>query len=915
MPFVKSTSTLLTCIFFCFLWNLPFLHCFHSRDTLSFIPLTTLFKEQNWVDWDRVIDQNPWSVITPHVDVHRPFPSLANLDVVLTPFGTQNCLVQVDNFKPVDFSQLHYPVHLRHPVLAFVQRNWRSNNISYAWIMKTEAIRNITFATESDDDNMRLEKLIMSYNLFPEDDDIHHDYPVLHPINVIQHSTRTRPWNCHVHILLYPPFGTRVILPPALWHPFATSNLAYQFPSRVPKVYLFLFNPRVQHTLLARVYRSDFLPVTSNFNNILLLGDIVHKRDNSSMELSTIEQIYILQSCFLFLCIMDGWSTEFGVWKQQVSTQNLSLIGKLELLTFPYFNAGLHLKILGDPYSSDSALANLLRCEAPPSFLLATATAPSHTSITAAARAHVWQSIYKNYSLQFDGQSFPGCILNTQSWHGIVGAVQHSIGIVPIRLDYKMLVNRGHQATLAFPVSTVNRLDSLQFVSCGQRGYHSFPYHEFISVFDLHTWTLLTILYAAVLPVLLYIFHKASLHPNCNDAVECMFSGWKILLEQGDKFVSGFGPHCGLQLGSTVFILVGVVLSNAYKNTNVYNMIAPRVVLPYETLDELIQDKFTLLTRIADVHVDINYNDPNEIILVTSQHGINDLDNQLVAAHSEVAELHSDKHQGNDSLRVISTLYNHSKIHRGVTHIIRGMINSVAGRKWNASLGIDGKEISHISYLFMQMFVLMLPSSFQNSQSFLGEDEPEIREKKEFFEKQENLLFNYIDGCNKSAILLTRYDCSKVAKQLVDNKHKHVFIGKEAYKNVTEVYTLLGFIPTFLQRRIKSMEMSGIWEWWNRVIENRYIFVPDVKDELQLQRPTMAGNILVIFVELLSGLATASAVFLVETRQKVYQTGKRFLYALYFSARMFEKVSQLLERDMEVCSFKSHLGVVIYKSV
>lgn len=56
----------------------------------------------------------------------------------------------------------------------------------------------------------------------------------------------------------------------------------------------------------------------------------------------------------------------------------------------------------------------------------------------------------------------------------------------------------------------------------------------------------------------------------------------------------------GLRLSIGLFLLVAIVINNAYKNTNVYNMIAPRNSTPYRFLHEILADKFDAYTRAMD---------------------------------------------------------------------------------------------------------------------------------------------------------------------------------------------------------------------------------------------------------------------------------------------------------------------------
>lgn len=69
------------------------------------------------------------------------------------------------------------------------------------------------------------------------------------------------------------------------------------------------------------------------------------------------------------------------------------------------------------------------------------------------------------------------------------------------------------------------------------------------------------------------------------------------ILEQGDKILE----RRELRKVTALFILMGVVLSNGYKNSNVYNMVSPRKPLPYEHIRELFRDNFTLYSILNSI--------------------------------------------------------------------------------------------------------------------------------------------------------------------------------------------------------------------------------------------------------------------------------------------------------------------------
>lgn len=70
-----------------------------------------------------------------------------------------------------------------------------------------------------------------------------------------------------------------------------------------------------------------------------------------------------------------------------------------------------------------------------------------------------------------------------------------------------------------------------------------------------------------------------------------------MMIEQGDPFFITVTTTQNLRYAVGSFLLVGNILSNAYKSKNVYNMIKLRGSIPYERIDELVSDNFTIYTR------------------------------------------------------------------------------------------------------------------------------------------------------------------------------------------------------------------------------------------------------------------------------------------------------------------------------
>lgn len=189
------------------------------------------------------------------------------------------------------------------------------------------------------------------------------------------------------------------------------------------------------------------------------------------------------------------------------------------------------------------------------------------------------------------------------------------------------------------------------------------------------------------------------------------------------------------------------------------------------------------------------------------------------------------------------------------------------------------------------------------------------RKKSVFFQNQMPTLFSFLNDCNKVALLLPQYACKEVARKLVRNGHRHIFVGKEVFTNVTEVFSLRGFVPNYLQWRIKGMEMSGIWDWWNRIVGYKYLLKRNAREmSSTFEKPTMSGKILVVFIVLLIGMSVATIGLIIESYKVLLKKGWQTICLLFITAQLCEKASKILEKDPRSYDFTSTVSLKIYKS-
>jgi len=70
-------------------------------------------------------------------------------------------------------------------------------------------------------------------------------------------------------------------------------------------------------------------------------------------------------------------------------------------------------------------------------------------------------------------------------------------------------------------------------------------------------------------------------------------------------------------------------------------------------------------------------------------------------------------------------------------------------------------------------------------------------------------------------------------------------------------------------KRIKNFGTSGIWEFWLQIFHRKDVYHEDNSYD-ELKKPSMSGNVFVIFSVLLSGVGLAVGSFMVEVCKVVY---------------------------------------------
>lgn len=155
---------------------------------------------------------------------------------------------------------------------------------------------------------------------------------------------------------------------------------------------------------------------------------------------------------------------------------------------------------------------------------------------------------------------------------------------------------------------------SLRFVTSQSRGPSHLPFEELVNIFDLYIWaSTVIILTCASFAIAKLVNPRKTINMGRQ-----VFSVLKCLLEQGDAFTFPDDNPRKVTLILAGVYLVSMLLSNAYKNNNVYNMILARKQLAYKTLDELQNDNFIKYSRLTELFYDVELASEDDVFQIVT---------------------------------------------------------------------------------------------------------------------------------------------------------------------------------------------------------------------------------------------------------------------------------------------------------
>lgn len=261
-------------------------------------------------------------------------------------------------------------------------------------------------------------------------------------------------------------------------------------------------------------------------------------------------------------------------------------------------------------------------------------------------------------------------------------------------------------------------------------------------------------------------------------------------------------------------------------------MIAPRQPDTYEKFQELIAENFTVYTRLGYLVYAQTQIENTKIFSNHITTGLSTRD-----AKSEMLLI--SRWLGNatkSAQQLFDKVYNYVSLHRGTFEFILH-VGKIIGDFYKL-VGYDLRNTDTVAHVHGDW-------------------------ARFFKKKEEAYLLEHLNHCHMSAVVIPEHLCSLYAKKLVRVGHRHVFIGKETYTKMFYGFRVSGYGPPSISLRIRQIEIAGLWDLWAKFI-SRDIQLVNSWVPSTLVKPSMSGNVVVIFVSLLFGYGLGTIYFICE---------------------------------------------------
>lgn len=535
----------------------------------------------------------------PHHLFHKSqnFSSVHDLNHVMQTFlDKRNCLAVIDNWQSVNFNLqfLQHPLLIRYPEPAMLSLPTGKGKEQSIWISRAA---NVTSEYVSINLNSTLTKtriycpvsnLYITLHTSLSRYIKHQDICVR--LNVLKFLAHSKPWNCEILVSIHPSIyladhglgRNELTYPNVFGYPVEldtkANKISLSLPSEVPMIYLIVSQiavSQLQHGALIACMSGLLYKKLGPFLSYDIFMWLPVTPFGRADSLSVFRMLSISDTRNFLLT--DHASTDFGLTNNLTfkSIQDYAYVAKNEPI-------GLYVEHTDDDQSFGAVKHHLSICKNHvthwPRKLVGIPYA-SFSDRVGHAYAHLWQSVLINFT--YYSMTGPVCVdwkSNDTLRFGFRG---------DLILDLKLHTN---EHPTYYPVSYTDKINNLRFVACGKLGVAAFPFLELLAAFDVYSWIWVLFVLVGMMK-----FHLSSFSDRYVDKCKIVLHYLVLFLEQGTSVTRQVQNKTAYRVVFGLTIIMAVVLSNAYKNTNVLNMITSRNLLLYTELKELIKENFTVI--------------------------------------------------------------------------------------------------------------------------------------------------------------------------------------------------------------------------------------------------------------------------------------------------------------------------------
>lgn len=326
-----------------------------------------------------------------------------------------------------------------------------------------------------------------------------------------------------------------------------------------------------------------------------------------------------------------------------------------------------------------------------------------------------------------------------------------------------------------------------------------------------------------------------------------LFAIAKVFLEQGDPFASGQLQDSKVRWIVSGILLVGIVISNAYKNDNVYKMVLGRKTLYYDTISSLAEANFTIYSRLIDVT--FAYMDDEE---KWNKSRMN-LNNRKLSSS-------------------LQYLYNYSVFveqpHYSLVMIGVPEISALENDRRQSTETVPNLTWLYNVFTVPQDVLVFLVTTLWKFREKKGNNEFNKTKIKELAKKkEERVIITELSKCNKTAFTMPTLD-AKILQGHLKKQNVTLNIGIEPLPDGITGITVLGNVPYSFFHRIWGFTESGIAQWWHSYLGS----LNHISTETRVVSPaSMRGNMLVIFSLWAGGIVLSLLIASMETYKDEYR--------------------------------------------